>query len=147
MDNENVIVDRLTRILSMLICNQNHAQATNSKYCDAPVSSQEMDHLTISCYRESEPITHNGLVVVSRRNMARGALALVLKERFENQLDAVLDNNDLPMWVTSLARFATAEVDWAILADQWTSDLASAFERAGVDFVNPDLHIVSEVTS
>ena len=146
MESENVIVERLTRILSMLICNQNHAQATNSKYCDVPVSSQEMDHLTIACYRESVPIMHNGKAVVSRRDMTRATLALVLKSRFENEVDAVLDGNDLPMWVNSFVRFATAEVDWAVLADQWTSDLASSFDRAGVNFVNPDLQLVSEVT-
>jgi len=131
MENLDEVAERLTRILSTLISNQNFNAATNSKYADCPISLQVMDQMCADCLRGAKPTVHNGVVIVNKTSAAKADLSVAVKRVFEDEVERVMDDNDLPMWLCDLARFAVASVDYVALADDWVSDAPAVLERVG----------------
>jgi hypothetical protein len=131
MEYRDEVAGRLTRLMSMLINNQNHNQATNRSLPDCALSQQAADRMALDVWNEEVPVTDRGKVVVSKSQVACGSLATLLREHFEDAARKVLDDRSVPMWIDSLATHAVASVDYQDIARSLIDNIEEVIERVG----------------
>lgn len=122
MKNEELTMgERITSMIALLINNQNEKNPRghgNAWFFHSPVAQQQADRLARKLLRETEPIVHDGHVIVRRESLATAHLATAMQEEFSEQWEASfsLAEEHLPMWVGSLVTAAIPLVDWRAIA-------------------------------